>query len=148
MKRILAILTVLTLFSASMMSYAECLVSLSGVCPERAEEPAEDCGRAEVTACGAEGSCCFADDFCSEPTETDDAEQCGHRPECNPCSFYLLVSLIADGPNRATTLNPNSVFLHTVSQPTFSCTAVTVEPPDLPPPRAIHQSIASTVLRI
>ncbi|MCB2230631.1 hypothetical protein KQH82_07940 [bacterium] len=148
MKRFLAILTVLTLFSASMMSYAECLVSLSGVCPERGEEAVDACGRAETTACGAVGSCCFAEELCSEPAETDDAEQCGHRPECNPCSFYLLVSLIADGPIRATTPGTNSIHLHTISQLTYSCTAVTVESPDLPPPRAVHLSIASTVLRI
>lgn len=171
MKRTFAVLAILFLFAASMVSYAEyCVISpkacavkiqTESICPHEAQATEADEGCCEAVrdecqsapACGG-SSCAERVDECegSLPCEgmscTDKVKECASNPDCVPRICRLRPPLLADGPNRVKGHIPQTAeFRPTPILASFESASYS-KMPVAPPPWGIHPSIAMTVLRI
>ena len=153
MRRTFAVLSILFLFAASLASYAEYCVFSPKACLAMAEAAGRCPMHAE--AASAVGSCCkrVASECQSSPAcggaSCDlPVEACRAKQDCIPKICRLRPPLFADGPNRVKLHAPQTIEF-TLVPLLFSCeTASYSRMPFTPPPRAVHPSIAMTVLRI
>lgn len=152
-KAILAVLSIVVLFAASIMSYAECGLYLSGACARESEDAAAPCHETgfsgsspchEVTPSG-----CNTEPGCPLARESVTRHSCEPKPDCErECHRMFSPPLVADGPSRTVTLSPDTHVVITITVPAEAVASADAQCPDLPPPRAVHEGIATTVLRI
>lgn len=152
-KRIVAALTVVFLFAASMLSYADCWLYLTGSCAAASDSTDILCH--EVSAPLAPscheptGSGCQAEKACPSARVTTETQRCAQEPDHEPrCHRMLAPPLVADGPSRAITVSPDLHACATITFRTVTVAGAVSLTPETPPPRAIHESIATNVLRI
>jgi hypothetical protein len=177
LKRFFAVLSVLFLLAAPILSYTQCrlfsakvcivLVQSTAQCPQAVEpapatqcsqavesSPAAKCSQAvesapEAGACGSTGSVgCRTRPACRKPAKPRDVEACKPKPDCRPTICRLIPPLIADGPNRATPPTFETAVSELATIQFASVATSYTITPDPFPPWGVHPSIATTVLRI
>ncbi len=159
LKKILAILSITFLLTASVASYAQYCVFAYKVCQLGTASESQcphEAAKAEpekVTGCGGEPRCRAAES-CGQQAAADRTKKCngekncGDEKDCKPKLCKISLPLESDRPNRTLPQTP----------PAFACGFVQFQPSLHPfdyesslayhPPRGVHLSIATSVLRI
>jgi hypothetical protein len=152
--RFLAILSILFLFTTSIISRAgycfyvirECATNTpatTGCChEEESTQSANCCGNTDNIECEAENAN-------REFSETSGVEDCRPENDCNKTICYRLVPpLLADGPNRSTLPHSDNTVSDIITHQIFLSSVAITKAADNNPPGRIHPSISTTVLRI
>ena len=153
LKRIFAILTLVALIAASLLSSAECWIYQPRACAVKMQSLGGHCHgfeSSESAMCGSDrdSTPCHARKAASKCMMPVAAKDCEKERDCRTKCFRLLSDLLADRPNRVQPVNPDPGEAGTVDLPGIAGQASHPKTPDDPPPWGIHPSVATTVLRI
>ena len=153
MKRFFVAVSILCLLTASMAGYAKyCVFSFKDCASKVASESSchHEMESTSGVRCGDGGGDieCQSRPACGRFAAAEDDKECTQEQDCEPKICLLLPPLVADGPNRATSLGPDNPQSSTFTLEINLVEASYTKTPDSPPPWGIHPCIAMSVLRI